>query len=68
MSPSIIFSLPDAAAVFRFSCFPFRKLSKTVTLQPASTRWSTKWEPMNPAPPVTRTLEPGNAIFIADSI
>ena len=35
---------------------PLEKLSNTLTLIPRDTRASTKWEPMKPAPPVTRCM------------
>src|SRR5262249_23600544 len=42
---------PRTAA--RFPMLPLQKLSRTVTCPPPRTNSSTKWEPMNPAPPVT---------------
>src|ERR1700677_443806 len=62
-SPSITRSRPVRAAPSRFARLPFRKLSRTVTLQPEATRTSTRCEPMNPAPPVTSTWASGWRIF-----
>ena len=49
----------DAAAAVvlprRFSRLPTDKLSTTSTSSPRATRASTRWLPMNPAPPVTST-------------
>src|SRR5450756_2709705 len=44
----------SASAPRRFSCFPVLKSSRTRTSYPAVSRASTRCEPMNPAPPVTR--------------
>src|SRR5262249_27906192 len=38
----------------RLASWPVLRLSKTRTCQPCSSRASTRWEPMKPAPPVTK--------------
>src|ERR1044072_8130397 len=43
----------SVAAAFRNSRLPVVKLSTTTTSSPRATRASTRFEPMNPAPPVT---------------
>ncbi len=45
-------------AFSKFSGFPVWRLSIAVTSKPSSTSRSTKWLPINPAPPVTRTFLP----------
>ena len=52
MSPtiSLILSLTSS----RFSSRPVERLSRTVTSSPLATSSLTIWEPMKPAPPVTR--------------
>src|SRR6266545_3831290 len=40
----------------RLSRLPVEKLSRTRTSSPRSTSAATRFEPMNPAPPVTRTF------------
>ncbi len=47
-------STPRSSAPVRFSRRPVEMLSTTVTSSPRSTRASTRFEPMKPAPPVTR--------------
>src|ERR1700693_222692 len=44
------------AASGTFSCLPEEKSSTTVTSHSFSRKRSATWEPMKPAPPVTRTL------------
>ncbi len=47
-----------------FSIFPVEKLSSPLTLYPKLNIASTKFEPIKPAAPVTKNLEPfGNLIF-----
>ncbi len=36
---------------------PRERSSRTLTLKPLETRALTRWDPINPAPPVTRTLK-----------
>jgi hypothetical protein len=50
--------LDVAEASRRFSRRPVAKLSRTRTSYPSRTSRSTTLEPMNPPPPVTRTLVP----------
>src|SRR6516162_8683722 len=50
------------ATSLRFSRSPVRKLSSTVTTAPSRTSASTRCEPMNPAPPVTKTFTPRRLI------
>src|SRR5215470_297202 len=45
-----------AAAPWRFRSEPVERLSRTRTSAPPSRSRSTRWEPMNPAPPVTRIV------------
>ncbi len=47
---------PLLSALSRFSRLPVERSSTTVTSSPRSSRASTMFEPMNPAPPVTRVL------------
>src|SRR3954451_16637588 len=47
-------SAPRSSAWVRFSRRPVETSSTTVTSSPRSSRASTRFEPMNPAPPVTR--------------
>src|SRR5215211_661263 len=47
-------SAPPSRAPARFSRRPVETSSRTVTSSPRSSRASTRFEPMNPAPPVTR--------------
>ena len=44
---------PGAVAASRFSRLPVERLSSTVTWSPRASSPSTRFEPMNPAPPVT---------------
>src|SRR5450756_1910952 len=58
-SPAMSWKWPPCAAASasaprRFSCLPVLKSSRTRTSCPAVSRASTRCEPMNPAPPVTR--------------
>ena len=53
MSPSTTVSVPGEPCCSRCACLPRLKLSKTRTSFPASRSESTRWDPMNPAPPVT---------------
>src|SRR5262245_42215329 len=50
------FSCPIRWAML--SGVPVRRLSTQMTSSPWSSRWSQRWLPMNPAPPVIRTLSP----------
>ena len=47
-----------SAALFAEGCArrPVEKLSKTRTSHPASSRASTRWDPMKPPPPVTKAF------------
>src|ERR1700692_1255051 len=50
---------PRVDARLRFSGRPRTMLSRaTISVQPSSHSRSTMWEPINPAPPVTRTRFP----------
>src|SRR6476620_1890735 len=49
-------SAPLASAWSRFSRRPVDRSSTTTTGSPRSTSASTRWEPMKPAPPVTRAF------------
>src|SRR5215471_15398250 len=55
MSPSSTVRWPRRPRFSRCSRLPSLKSSTTRTSAPASSNASTRWEPMNPAPPVTRT-------------
>ena len=44
------------ATGWRLARVPVTRLSRTRTSQPRASAASTRWEPMNPAPPVTRIL------------
>src|SRR6266581_4330049 len=48
----------EFATVARLAREPFRRLSRTTTEKPRSISNSTRCEPMNPAPPVTKTVWP----------
>src|SRR3954452_15066368 len=52
-------SAPFPSAPSRFSGLPVERSSRTVTSSPRSTRASTRFEPMKPAPPVTRARMSG---------
>src|SRR5438874_2048295 len=53
-----------ASAAARFSHRPRTRLSRTrISLTPSSIRQSTMCEPIRPAPPVTRTVEPAREFF-----
>src|SRR5262245_13927198 len=57
MSPSTTSSRsPAAAASGRLSRAPVEKLSRTRTRAPSLRSRSVRWDPMKPAPPVTRTV------------
>src|SRR3954447_11732433 len=49
----------SSAPPCRFSLLPVERSSRTVTSSPRSTRASTRFEPMKPAPPVTRARMSG---------
>src|SRR5262249_8877386 len=51
----------------RFSREPFERLSRMVTRAPAATRARARWEPINPAPPVTSTGTSRNDEFMDGS-
>src|SRR5205807_9811262 len=46
-------SIPPRAR-FKFARVPVIRLSSTRTVWPRASRASTRWDPINPAPPVTR--------------
>src|SRR3990172_868053 len=56
-SPSTTSSRESADAKARCSRLPEEKLSRTRTRWPSRRRRSTTWEPINPAPPVTRNMQ-----------
>src|SRR3990167_6012357 len=56
-SPSTTSSRESADAKARCSRLPEEKLSRTRTRWPSRRSRSTTWEPMNPAPPVTRNMQ-----------
>src|SRR5947209_3752950 len=45
---------PSSSAEARFSRLPWERSSRMLTVSPRSSSASTRWDPMNPAPPVTR--------------
>ena len=58
-SPSTTVRLPFSSAQLRFSRLPRTKLSRMrISSAPRSTSWSTRVEPIVPAPPVTRIRPP----------
>ena len=55
---------PCSQYLRRFSTRPLLRSSTTRTRAPRSTSASTRWEPMNEAPPVTRTVLPFQSAVI----
>src|SRR5438876_2913218 len=55
---------PASTCPLILSRFPLLRLSTTRTRAPRSTSASTRWEPMNEAPPVTRTVLPFQSAII----
>src|SRR3989304_6565729 len=69
MSPRITSSRPRNFAMDgRFARVPVEKLSNTRTRAPSASSRSTRWEPMNPAPPVTSTASFTPPIVAFDSL
>ena len=54
---------PPASAPSRFSRRPVERSSTTVTSSPRASSASTRFEPMKPAPPVTRALHRGRRSY-----
>src|SRR3989344_3424368 len=52
----LMFILKKSTFLFKFSILPFERLSTTEISKSSSNSRSHKCDPMNPAPPVTRTF------------
>src|SRR5512144_1311849 len=68
MSPSTNNTRPESRALAKLACRPRTMLSKTrIRATPASRSWSTRDDPIVPAPPVSRTVLPASdAAFISE--
>src|SRR3954447_16460917 len=57
VEPSMISTRPSAHSPSKFDRVPVVRLSSTTTRSTRGTSASTRWEPMKPAPPGTRTVD-----------